>query len=109
VGKEVSWEDGKNRTFEALGPRFSLDVRCLWGDTRNTDVHAHELQKEQPAFRELSSLLSMDHAAAEEAALKAQRKEREQQQQQQQQAASSNGYSSGSEVKAGGVGPSMHS
>ena len=97
MGNEEAWEDGNNRSFKALGSRFSLDVRCMWGDTRNTDVHAHELQKKQPAFRELSSLLSIDHAAAEEAALKAERDSRREQERREREAAVAS-YS-GSEVR----------
>jgi hypothetical protein len=64
---------------QALGPRYSLDIRCTWNSTCNTDVHAHELKPSEPAFRELSSLQSIDHAAAEAEAL-AERKDRERQQ-----------------------------
>jgi hypothetical protein len=64
---------------QALGPRYSLDIRCTWNSTRNTDVHAHELKPSEPAFRELASLQSLDHAAAEAEAL-AERKDREREQ-----------------------------
>uniref|UniRef100_A0A383WH22 CBM20 domain-containing protein n=1 Tax=Tetradesmus obliquus TaxID=3088 RepID=A0A383WH22_TETOB len=70
-----NWEDGNNRKFKALGPRYSLDIRCTWNSTRNTDVHAHELKPEEPPFRELSSLQSLDHAAAEAEALASRREE----------------------------------
>jgi hypothetical protein len=47
-------------------------------------VHAHELKPSEPAFRELSSLQSLDHAAAEAEAIaskedkeRARRKEKE--------------------------------
>eukprot|EP00775_Hariotina_reticulata_P011547 gene11547-11690_t len=78
---ELSWHDGDlwagsmelpvgvDIEFKALGPKFSLDVRCTWGNTSNTDVHAHELKAKEPVFRELSSLQSIDHAAAEAEAL----------------------------------------
>jgi hypothetical protein len=65
--------------LQALGPRYSLDIRCTWNSTRNTDVHAHELKPSEPAFRELSSLQSIDHAAAEAEAL-AERRDREREQ-----------------------------
>lgn len=91
---DTVWEDGNNRKFKAWGPDFSLDLRCTWGSTRKMDVHSQELKDEQPAFRDLSSLQSVDLEAAE-----ADQKEQEKREQEErwrreaEQASSSSSYS----------------
>ncbi|KAF6253313.1 pyruvate phosphate dikinase [Scenedesmus sp. NREL 46B-D3] len=97
-----NWEDGSNRKFKALGPRYSLDIRCAWNSTRNTDVHAHELKPSEPAFRELASLQSLDHAAAEADAL-AERKDRERARSRQASYSSMSSYSDSDSELAGHV------
>lgn len=49
----------------------------MWSSTKDTDIHAQELTDSQPAFRDLSALLTIDEAADATAAKDHDRKERE--------------------------------
>jgi hypothetical protein len=70
TGEDAGWEDGGNREFTIWGPDYSLDIRCRWGLTDDTEIQAAALPRNgQADFPTLASLRAADLAAEEAAEL----------------------------------------
>jgi hypothetical protein len=70
TGEDAAWEDGGNREFTIWGPDFSLDIRCRWNLTDDTEIQAAALPKNgQANFPTLASLRASDLEAEEAAEL----------------------------------------